>query len=344
MLSNTMRAAVLTRPGRFEIREVATPVCGPHEVLVKVARVGICGTDVHIFKGHYASDRLPLIPGHEFAGTVAKVGGDVSTISLGQKVIADINIGCGHCFYCRKNEVLNCPDMRQLGIHIDGAFGEYVKIPDRLVIPISVEMPFEVAAIVEPLACSVRAFKKSAIHFGESVVVIGAGPLGNLHTQLARAIGAAPIITADLNASRLKIAAAVGADFVVSDLSNLDAVVRAATEGRGADVVIESVGHAALYEMAFALVRPGGRIAAFGLTGDEARASYSPRDVVLKEIGMKGSVAAMGDDMHDALTLLRYGRIDPAPFLQATRRLEDTQAAIEEFINDPKILKVQIEI
>jgi 2-desacetyl-2-hydroxyethyl bacteriochlorophyllide A dehydrogenase len=340
----TMRAAVLIRPGCFEIREVPLPACGPRDVLVKVVRVAVCGTDVHIFKGHYAADRLPLIPGHEFAGTVAKVGDEVSTISVGQRVIADINIGCGQCFYCRKNEVLSCPEMRQLGIHTDGAFGDYVKIPERLVIPIPDDMPFEVAAMTEPLACVVRAFKKSDIRFAESVLVIGAGPIGNLHIQMARAVGAAPVITADLNTNRLAIASRCGADVVVSDMTRLKAEVRAVTDGRGADVVIESVGLADLYEMAFSLVRPGGRIAAFGLTGDEARSSFAPQDVVLKEIGMKGSVAAIGDDMHEALTLLRYGRIDANPFLQTTRRLEDVQEAIEGFISDPKILKVQIAV
>lgn len=342
MNPRAMRAAVLTEPGHFELREVPVPACGPGDVLVKVARVGICGTDVHIFRGHYASDRLPLVPGHEFSGTVASVGGEVSSVAVGQRVIADINVGCGRCFYCRKNEVLNCPDMRQLGIHTDGAFAEYVKVPERLVIPIPDDMSFAVAALTEPLACTVRAAKKSRIRFGESVLVIGAGPVGNFHVQLARAIGAAPVIAADLNPDRVALAKRCGADIVVSDMSGLDAAVKAATGGRGADVVIESVGLPKLYESAFSLVRPGGRIAAFGLADADARASFAPQAVVLKEIGMKGSVAAMGDDMHEALTLLRYGRIDPSPFLRSTRPLEDTQAAIEDFALDQKYLKVQI--
>jgi threonine dehydrogenase-like Zn-dependent dehydrogenase len=234
--------------------------------------------------------------------------------------------------------------MRQLGIHIDGALAEYVKVPERLVIPIPDDMPFEVAALTEPLACTVRAAKKSRIRFGESVLVIGAGPVGNFHVQLARAIGAAPVIAADLNPDRLALAKRCGADIVVSDMSRLDAEVKAATDGRGADVVIESVGLAKLYENAFSLVRPGGRVAAFGLADAEARASFAPQAVVLKEIGLKGSVAAMGDDMHEALTLLRYGRIDTSPFLQSTRSLEETQRAIEDFAADPKLLKVQISV
>jgi len=340
----TMKAAVLTQPGHFEVRDVSVPECGPDDVLVKVARVGICGTDVHMFRGHYAADRLPLVPGHEFSGTVAEVGGSVSTVALGQRVIADINIGCGHCFYCRKNEVMSCAQVRQLGIHVDGAFAEYVKVPQRLVIPIPDGMPFEVAALTEPLACTVRAAKKSSIRLGESVLVIGAGPIGNLHVQVARAIGAAPVIAADLNVDRLALAASCGADVTVSDMSRLDAEVRAVTDGRGADVVIESVGLPKLYERAFDIVRPGGRIAAFGLADAAARASFAPQSVVLREIGVKGSVAAMGDDMHEALTLLRFGRIDVGPFLRESRDLDQVQDAIEAFAGDPGILKMQIVI
>jgi 2-desacetyl-2-hydroxyethyl bacteriochlorophyllide A dehydrogenase len=342
MPPKTMTAAVLVRPGAFEMQTIPVPQIGPGDVLIKVARVGVCGTDVHIYRGHYAAGWLPLIPGHEFSGTVAAIGDGVTTVDVGTRVIADINIGCGHCFYCRKNEVMSCSEVKQLGIHIDGAFAEYVKIPQRLVIPIPDDMSFEVAALAEPLGCTVRAAKKSNIRFGESVLVIGAGPIGNFHVQLARAIGAAPIIAADLNAERLRLAKDCGADVVISDMSMLDAAVRAVTDGRGADVVIESVGLPALYERAFDLVRPGGRITAFGLAGDDATVRFAPQKMVLKETGIRGSVAAMGDDMHDALTLLRFGRIDVRPFLQETRPLSEVQEAIETFAANPAILKMLI--
>ncbi|MBN8933122.1 MAG: alcohol dehydrogenase catalytic domain-containing protein [Rhizobium pusense] len=339
-----MKAAVLVKPGEFQIKSVPVPELGPNDVLVKVARVGVCGTDVHIFRGHYAADWLPLIPGHEFSGTVSATGSAVTRIRSGQRVTADINIGCGQCFFCRKNEIMSCTEVKQLGIHIDGAFAEYVRVPERLVIPIPDEMSFEVAALAEPLACTVRAAKKSEIRLGESVLIIGAGPIGNFHVQLARTIGAAPIIVADLNVMRLEMAKAGGADIVVSNMDKLDQEVRAVTDGRGADVVIESVGLPALYERAFGLVRAGGRVAAFGLAGDDAVARFSPQQVVLKEIGMKGSVAAMGDDMHEALTLLRFGRIDVGPFLKESRPLAGVQEAIETFASNPGILKMQIEV
>jgi 2-desacetyl-2-hydroxyethyl bacteriochlorophyllide A dehydrogenase len=344
MAPETMTAAVLTAPGRFEVRRVPVPRYGPDEVLIKVVRVGVCGTDVHIFRGLYSADCLPLIPGHEFSGVIAQVGERVTALKVGQRVIGDINIGCGQCFYCRKNEIMSCLEVRQLGIHINGAFAEYVKLPGRLAIPIPDDLPFEVAALTEPLACTVRAAKRSGIHLGESLLVIGAGPIGNLHVQLARTIGAAPIIVADLNTSRVSLAKVCGADVGVTDMDLLESEVRTATEGRGADVVIESVGLAQLYEKAFALVRPGGRIVAFGLSGATAQARFSPQAVVLREIGMKGTVAAMGDDMHEALTMLRYGRINVRPFIREARPLVEIQAALEAFASDPNILKMQIVI
>ena len=153
----TMRAAYLVKPGRFELREVPVPVPGPDEVLVRIARTGICGTDMHIFHGHYAAESLPMIPGHEFTGTNAGLGKGVTGLTEGQKVVVDMNIGCSRCYWCRRNEILNCPEMQQMGITMDGAFAEYIAVPARLVIPAPDDAAPEVLALTEPLACVVRA-------------------------------------------------------------------------------------------------------------------------------------------------------------------------------------------
>lgn len=257
MGTENMRAAVLVKPGRFEIQGVPRPTCGSDDVIIKVSRCCICGTDVHIFNGHYSADKLPMIPGHEFSGTIDEIGGEVTGLIVGQKAIADINVGCGTCYYCRRNEILNCPTMQQIGIHANGAFAEYVCVPARLVIPVPDFMPLGIAALSEPLSCVVRAASKTDLRMAESVVVMGLGPIGNLHVQLARAIGAAPIIGVDLNEKRCDLARTCGADVVVSEPDAVHDAVLAATDGRGADLVIESVGLPKLYEQAFQLVRPG---------------------------------------------------------------------------------------
>lgn len=337
-----MRAAVLAAPGRFEIEERPIPAPGPGEVLIRIARTGICGTDMHIFHGHYAAESLPMIPGHEFTGRIAALGAGVTGLAEGAKAVVDMNIGCGRCFWCRRNEILNCPEMRQMGIHTDGAFCDYMVVPARLVIPAPEVVPDAVLALTEPLACVVRAARKAQVTFGQSVLVIGAGPIGNLHVQLLRTIGAAPIIVTDLSPERVQMAVAGGADYGVSDPAQLEAAVLQATEGRGADVVIESVGHPALYAQAQRLMRKGGHLAFFGLTGPDAELPLPILDTILRENSAKGSVAGMGEDMHDALTLLTHGRIDTAPFTGAAYALEDIQQAFDSLAERPLDLKTQI--
>lgn len=337
-----MQAAYLVAPGRFELREVPVPEPGPGEALVRIARTGICGTDMHIFHGHYAADKLPLIPGHEFTGSVAALGAGVTGLEEGAPAVVDMNIGCGQCYWCRRNEILNCPEMQQMGITIDGAFAEYIAVPARLVIPAPPQVPPAVLALTEPLACVVRAARKARVTFAQSVVVIGAGPIGNLHVQLLRTIGAAPIIAADISPERVRMALAVGADYGVSDPAALKDTVLEATDGRGADIAIESVGNPALYREALGLIRKGGHVAAFGLTGPGEVLPLDILTTILQENSVKGSVAGMGQDMHDSLTLLSHGRIRTDAFTGAEFPLAQIQAAFDSLADRPQDLKTQI--
>ncbi|MDP9633926.1 UNVERIFIED_ORG: threonine dehydrogenase-like Zn-dependent dehydrogenase [Ensifer adhaerens] len=337
-----MQAAVLVEPRRFEIMAVDVPSIGPDDALIRVTRTGICGTDVHIFNGHYAADRLPLVPGHEFCGTVADFGGSVRHLQHDMRVVVDINIGCGTCYWCRRNEVLNCAEVVQVGIGRDGAFAEYVAVPARLVIPVPDTVPDAVLALTEPVACVVRAARKANVTFGQSVAVFGAGPIGNLHVQMMRLVGAAPIIVADLSPDRCRMALEAGADAAVSDPTTLKATVMAMTDGRGADIVIESVGSKALYRQAFDLSRRGGHVAFFGITAPGETVPVDILKTVLEEGGLKGSVAGMGEDMHDALTLLAHGRFETKDFTGADYPLERIQEAFDTLANRPHHLKTQI--
>jgi len=337
-----MRAAVLVEPGRFELREVATPEPGPRDALIRIDRCGVCGTDIHMFRGAYAADKLPLIPGHEFTGTVAAVGAEADWLTEGVPCVVDMNIGCGACYFCRRNEILNCARMQQMGITIDGAFAEYISVPARLVIPTPPDMPAGARALTEPLACVVRSARKARVAFGQSVAVLGTGPIGNLHVQLMRTIGAAPIIAAEPNAERARMARDCGADIVVTDPEELESVVMAWTEGRGADIVIESVGLEPLYTQAKRLMRRGGHLVAFGLTGPGGALSLDIVETILREDSVGASVAGSGPDMHDALTLLRHGRIDTAPFRGADFPLERIQEAFDTIGGRLEDLKTQI--
>ncbi|TIW05157.1 MAG: dehydrogenase, partial [Mesorhizobium sp.] len=182
-----------------------------------------------------------------------------------------------------------------------------------------------VLALTEPVSCVVRAARKAQASFGQSVVILGAGPIGNLHVQMMRLCGAAPIIVADLSEDRCRLALEAGADAAVAD----PAEILKRTGGRGADLVIESVGSPRLYALAFQLIRKGGHVAFFGLSGPNDTVPVDILRTTLEENSLKGSVAGMGEDMHDALTLLSHGRFRTEAFTRATFPLDDIQRAFE---------------
>lgn len=335
-----MKAATLVEPGRFECGEADVPEIGPDDALVEVAACGLCGTDIHIFRGNYSSEFLPMIPGHEIAGTVAAVGDKAGSVAVGDRVVVDNNIGCGHCYYCRRNQVLNCPDMRQIGIHRDGGYAEYVSVPARLLIKAPEDTPVEELAMTEPIACVVRATRRSGVRFGMSAAVIGCGPIGNLHVQMLRLVGAAPIIAVEPVAERARLAREAGADVVVTDAGAMREEVAKGTDGRGVDLAIEVVGKPELYRLAFELVRPGGHVAAFGLGGPDDSMSMGIQETVLQENSVAGSVAGMGEDMHDSLHLLTHGRFDLKPFTGDVRGLDAAQETFDKIAGEQDKLKV----
>jgi len=179
-----MKALVIESPGSAATRQVPTPTPGPGEVLIRVAAAGLCGTDLHIYRGEYEAE-YPIIPGHEFAGTVAAVGEGVDEFYVGQRVAADPNIFCHQCAYCRREMHNQCLNLRAIGVTTDGAFAEYVLAPRSVVYAIA-DLPFEQAAFIEPLSCVVYAMQRARPNPGDRVLLFGAGPMGCLLTQMLR--------------------------------------------------------------------------------------------------------------------------------------------------------------
>ncbi|MGM0432499.1 MAG: zinc-dependent alcohol dehydrogenase [Spirochaetota bacterium] len=342
-MKQMMRAAVFEKPYSIQIKEVPIPKITDDEVLIKIEYTGICGTDWSIYTGKYSSDKLPLIAGHEFSGTIAQVGANAVGLAEGERVTADINNSCGHCFYCKKGLNLLCPEFNQLGIHIDGAFAEYVKAPWTLVHHIPDRMDMLKAAFVEPTSCVIHSAKALDITVGSSVAILGSG-LGCLHAAAAKARGAAPIIVVGRNKHRLEIAKQLGADETISvkDYPDPVARVRELTEGRGADFTVESVGTAKTYEQALAMLRPGGTMAAFGITGEEEEMRIRPADLVLSEKKITSSCAGVGDDWNDAIALLAYERVDPAPLFSKIMPLERVEEALKMLQEDRNLTKIFI--
>ncbi len=340
-MAHTMKAAVVEKPEVLVIKQVPVPQIAEDEVLIKVKYTGICGTDWSIFTGRYSADKLPLIPGHEFSGTVAQLGRRARGLKEGDRVTADINMSCGICFYCRKGQKLMCRDFHQLGIHSDGTFAEYVKAPFDQVHKLPDKLDFLAGAFIEPLSCVVHSSKAARVTHGSSVAVIGSG-LGVLHGALARQRGAALVIVIGDNARRLAAAKELGADVVlnIKEVKDPVAEVKRLTEGRGADFVVEAVGTSRTYEQAFEMVRPGGTVVAFGICAGDDTIKIRPFDLVLGEKTVVSSCAGVGPDWPDAMALLANGHIKPQPLFSMIVPLEELEAALRELRTNPDLFKV----
>src|SRR6201995_1157593 len=324
VLPDTMTAGAFHGPNDLLIEEVPVPVAGAGEVIVKVDVCGICGTDVHILRGHFPVPNLPLIPGHEFSGRVAQIGSGVEWLSLDDFVTADINTGCDRCYYCRHQLRMFCPQLSQIGFHRNGAFAEYVKAPAAAVYQLPDDMSPEHAAYVEPLACAVHGQERADLRPGSTVVIIGGGPMGLVHIQLSRLRGATRIIATELNPTRRAKAAALGADIVVDPATDdAVAVVRELTEGRGADCVIEAVGSVRTYRDAFDMVRVGGTVVAYGAAPSDQELALRPFDIYSKELTIVGSYAGTYATWPDAIELIRAGRFDPDQIISNVVPLAD---------------------
>jgi threonine dehydrogenase-like Zn-dependent dehydrogenase len=336
-----MKAAVVEKPGVLAIKQVPVPQIAEDEVLIKVKYTGICGTDWSIFTGKYSADKLPLIPGHEFSGTVAQVGKKAKGLKEGDRVTADINMSCGICFYCRKGQKLMCREFHQLGIHVDGAYAEYVKAPFDQVHRLPDDLDFLAGAFVEPVSCVIHSSKAARVTHGSSVAILGAG-LGVLHGALARQRGAAPVIVIGRNPKKLAVAREMGADVTISinEVKDPVAEVKKLTEGRGADFVVEAVGTPRTYEQAFEMVRPGGTVVAFGICAGEDTIKIRPFDLVLGEKSVASSCAGVGPDWPDAIALLAHGHIKPQPMFSMIVPLEELEAALRELRTDARLMKV----
>jgi threonine dehydrogenase-like Zn-dependent dehydrogenase len=340
-MANTMKAAVFDAIKSIKVKEVPIPEIGDDDVLIKVKNTGICGTDWSIYNGWYSAEKLPMIAGHEFSGVIAQVGRNVTGLKEGDRVTADINMYCGHCYYCTQHNYLMCDEFTQLGIHTDGTFAEYVKAQAKLVHVLPDNLSFEAGAFIEPVSCCIHAAKAVNARVGGSMAIIGCG-LGVLHARMAYLHSCAPIIVIGDNKHRLSIARQMGADFIMDIAEVADPVseVKKLTGGRGADYVIEAVGSIKTYEQAFAMVRKGGTMSAFGITGENDVMQIRPFEFVLGEKKITGSCAGIADDWPDAIALLQYGHIDPKPLFSMRVPLEDLEWSLHELRRDPNLFKI----
>ena len=342
-VASTMKAAVFRGPNDLQVEQVPVPEVGDDEVLLHVDMCGICGTDVHILRGSFPAPNLPLIPGHEFAGHVVAVGKEVDHVKMDDYVTADINLACGHCYFCRHQQKLFCDQIHQIGVHTHGALAEYVKAPASAIYHVPEGLSAKQGAYIEPLACAVHGQNRANIKAGSSVVIIGGGPMGLAHVALAKLKGASPIIVTELNQVRLAKARELGADHAI-DVGAEDPVeaVRALTGGRGADYVIEAVGSVPTYQQAFEMVRRGGTVVAYGAAPSTAAIDLKPFDIYSKELTIVGSYAGTYDTWPAAIAIIEGNRFNPEDIVTQVVPLEDIVGAIETVERNKDVIKIQI--
>jgi 2-desacetyl-2-hydroxyethyl bacteriochlorophyllide A dehydrogenase len=305
-----MKALVYEGPRQLNVLEVERPEPAPGEVLVRVRRVGICGSELAGYLGHNSLRKPPLVMGHEFAGTVAALGdGVVSDLEVGERVTANPLVSCGRCARCRVGEGHLCAERRLIGAHRPGAFAEFVAAPATNVHPLPEGLSLDAAATTEPLACAVHACRLLRISPSDRVLVVGAGPIGLLALQTAKTFGVREVVVLDLDEERLEVARSLGAITVVAP-EELDAAMPAG----GFDAAVEAVGADATRRQCVGSVRAGGKVALVGLHAEE-----SPLPVnlaVRNELTLQGCFGYSPDDFVLALRWLDEGRATLEPWAE----------------------------
>jgi threonine dehydrogenase-like Zn-dependent dehydrogenase len=324
-----VRAAVVHGENDIRLEEVPRPRAEGGEVLVRVRGSGVCATDVKILGGTSPPRELPTILGHEVAGVIEEVGPDVTGLSVGQRVAVYPIAACGTCFYCKIGKHNLCLEERGLGHGFNGGFAEYVLIPSRIVQLGGVldigDLPFPLAAMIEPTSCCIAAAEQCGTKAGDFVVVIGCGPLGLLHTVVSKAKGA-NVIALDVKTDRLALSKAVGADFVI-DTSVADAHTEVMSlTSVGADVVIAALGIPSLVEGYLPLVRSGGVFNIFGGTPKDETMVLDPRWLHYGEITLTGTFASALNHFLDALTFV-------AEHADRVSRVISTRCALDDILD-----------
>ncbi len=318
-----MRAVVFEAPGQLGVQEMPDPVPGATDVVVEVAGVGICGTDIHVFEGHYAGSAYPLIPGHEVSGTVVAAGRDVTAVSVGDRVVVDPTLSCGQCEQCVNGGYNLCLNWNSFGVtRTHGASAEFLLAPARNAYRLPEGVDLFQATMVEPLSCAIRAFDVLPRRLGEHYLIYGAGTMGLLLAQLAPRAGAVRVTVVDPNEGRRALAKEVGIEKVVASAAELDRPTW--------DVVIDATGVIAAMEDGLPRVKAGGTFQHFGVASADATATYLPISIVRDEISIVGS-AASRYTFSRAVELFAIGAIAIGPMFSHAFTLDDYGRAMSMF-------------
>jgi 2-desacetyl-2-hydroxyethyl bacteriochlorophyllide A dehydrogenase len=310
-----MRALVVERAGKAVVRTMPVPPVGKRELRIKVSAAGICGTDVHIFKGEYLGT-YPVIPGHEFTGVVEEAGEETGRIHPGDFVAVEPNISCGNCEACLNNRQNFCEHWEAVGVTLPGGFAEYAVVPENVAFNVGKLSPLT-ALFVEPLSCALHGVERARIKLGDQVLILGAGPIGILLSQAIQLQGAV-ITQVDRNEARLKTARQYGAKV----FSSLEGLAKDAY-----DVVVDASGAKFLMEKSIDLVRKGGTVLLFGVPRRDERLDLPAFTIFEKGLTLLSSYTSVRNSIQ-AVRLLESGKIDPLSLVSHQLPLEEFERGI----------------
>ena len=317
-----MKAAIITGINQISVETVPDPTCGENEVVVQVAASGICGTDLHILEGEFAPT-LPIIPGHEFSGTIVEVGSKVSDYKVGQKVAVDPSLHCGYCFYCKRARGNLCENWGGIGISIPGGAAEFSAVPAKNLYLLPDEIDVRNASLIEPLSCAVRGYDVLPRMPGSHYLIYGSGTMGLMMMELARRNGAASVSMVDINEKRLETARTLGITKLATSADEFESE-------RGWDVVIDCTGNEKAIQDAIPRTLPGGTFLQFGVANTHAKVEINPFWVYNKEITIAGSMAVL-HSFERAGDLLAAGVLNPDVMISHRFGLDDFPKAVQMF-------------
>ena len=338
-----MKASRFLGNKTFAVTDLPTPHAGPGELVLRNQVCGVCGTDVHIYLGEPGSADVnpPVVLGHEYSGEVVEVGEGVTGFAVGDHVTVDPNIYCGHCAYCQNGKKQLCPSMEAIGVTRDGGFAQYSRIPASQAFKLEPTVPWEAAAMAEPLACCLHGIDLAGIQVGDKVCVVGGGAIGLLMVQLAKLSGASQIVLSEPNEKRRQVGLQLGANAAIDPTRPDAQEAFAQVLDGGANVVIECVGNVPAVKSAFQFAGKGATVLLFSVPKVDATFDLPLFDVYKKELTIKGSF--VNPDTHArAVALINSGKVDFGPIITHRFPLDQLPEAIAMQMSDASI-KVVVE-
>ncbi|MDD5863384.1 MAG: alcohol dehydrogenase catalytic domain-containing protein [Firmicutes bacterium] len=319
---------VMTAPGEITFRRIPVPVPAPGQVLVRIRMIGICGSDIHVYHGKHPFTSYPVTQGHEVSGEIAALGEGVTGLTVGQKVTIEPQVVCGHCYPCTHGKYNLCEELKVMGFQTTGTASTYFAVDAAKITPLPQDMPFEEGAMIEPLSVAVHAVRRAGDVTGKKIVVIGAGPIGNLVSQVAKGMGAAQVMVTDVSDYRLELAKKCGADFAVNTRDHEFGAAMVEHFGPDkADIIYDCAGNDVTMNQAIRCARKGSTIILVAVFAGMASVDLA----VLNdhELDLNTTMMYRHEDYVKAIEMVEAGKIHLRPLMSKTFPFSQYKQAYE---------------